>query len=212
MKTVYIVRHAESEGNVGVVLQGMTTTLTDKGHEQAEVVAARCAKLPVDTLISSPMTRARVTADAIALSTNLSVEESDLFKERIRPSSVQGKSPLDPTALVLEASWTLSLFDEGPKVEDGDTFLELKARAVEALAFLEHHASDSILLVGHGYFLKVMFANIILGPEHTGSEFKKLYFSMQTDNTGLSVITMDSKAEHSKWVIRVFNDRSHLGD
>lgn len=212
MKTIYIVRHAESEGNVGAVLQGMTTGLTQKGREQARMLAERCRSLPVDALITSTMARAKETAAFIAETTSLPIEESELFVERQRPTVTEGKSPLDPEALLTESAWILSLFEEGPKVGDGETFCELKERAAQALFFLENHESTSILVVGHGYFLKVMFATIILGPEHKAEEFKKLYFSMQADNTGISVITMDSQAEHSKWVIRVFNDRSHLGE
>lgn len=212
MKTIYLVRHGESEGNVGKVLQGADATLTDKGREQARVVAKRCASLPVDTLISSTMVRARETAAAIAEATGLTVEESGLFVERGRPSSVVGKSPLDPTALLTDAAWNLSTFDEGPKVEDGECFSELKQRANRALHFLAEHPSDSILVVTHGVFIRQLFASIIFGAEQTGADFKKFYFAVGTDNTGISVITIDPKAPKPQWIIAVLNDRSHLGD
>lgn len=212
MKTIYLVRHGESEGNVGKVLQGADATLTDKGRAQARVVAERCASLPVDTLISSTMVRAGETAAAIAAATGLTVEESDLFVERGRPSSVVGKSPLDPAALLTDAAWNLSTFDEGPKVEDGECFSELKVRANHALQFLADHSSDSILVVSHGVFIRQLFASIIFGAEQTGAEFKKFYFAVGTDNTGISVITIDPKVAKPQWIIAVLNDRSHLGD
>ncbi len=212
MKTVYIVRHGETEGNIGKIFQGPETALNDLGREQARVVAERCKKLPVDTLIASTMARSRETAEIISRATGLSIETSPLFDERGRPSDNVGKSPLDADALLLEAAWMLSLVDEGPKAGDGETFHELKARVMKALAYLESHTSESILLVGHGSYLKVLLAVIILGPDHTGAEFKKLMLTMQTDNTGITVLTMDSKAEHTKWCIRVFNDRAHLAD
>ncbi len=212
MKTVYIVRHGETEGNKGLVFQGAETGLTEEGRKQAEVVAQRCARLPVDTVIASSMARSRESAEIIAEATGLPIETSELFDERRRPSRIAGKSVLDPDALLTEAAVALSLVGEGPKVEDGDDFHDLKPRAIRALEYLEKHTSDSILVVGHGTFTKFMLAVILMGPELTSVEWKKLYLSMRTDNTGISVITMDSKAEHTKWNIRVFNDRAHLAD
>lgn len=212
MKTIYLVRHGESEGNIGKVLQGADAVLTEKGREQARVVAIRCASLPVDTLISSTMVRAQETAQSISEATGLKAELSDLFVERGRPSSIVGKSPLDPGALLTDAAWNLSTFDEGPKVEDGECFLELKERAERALQFLTQHTSDSILVVSHGVFIRQLFASIIFGAEQTGENFKRLYFAVGTDNTGISVITIDPKAERPQWIIQVLNDRSHLGE
>ncbi len=212
MKTVYIVRHGETEGNKGSIFQGAETGLTEEGRKQAEIVAKRCVKLPVDTLIASSMARSLESAEIIAKATGLTIETSELFDERRRPSRIAGRSVLDPEAMLVEAAVALSLVDEGPKVEDGDGFHDLKARAIRALAHLEQHPSDSILVVGHGSFTKFMLAVILIGAEITGSEFKKIYLTMQTSNTGITVLTMDSKAEHSKWCIHVFNDRAHLAD
>ena len=67
MKTVYFVRHGESEANTGEapVFQGPTSLLTEKGKEQARFIAKRVSKLSFDAIISSPAVRTIATADAI---------------------------------------------------------------------------------------------------------------------------------------------------
>ncbi|MDP2655923.1 MAG: histidine phosphatase family protein, partial [bacterium] len=80
-KTVYFVRHGQSEGNVGTVFQPLNSPLTEKGREQAEYIAERAASLSFESVVSSPLTRARETAEAIAKRTKKSIEFSDLFVE-----------------------------------------------------------------------------------------------------------------------------------
>src|SRR3989344_1714891 len=94
MKTVYFVRHGQSEGNVGSVFQHADSPLTAKGIKQAEFIAERCTRLPIDVIISSTQPRAADTAQIISEKTKHEVELSDLFRERKKPSSLEDK-PLD---------------------------------------------------------------------------------------------------------------------
>jgi len=66
MKRIYFVRHGESESNAGGIRSGPDTPLTQRGYEQAEQIARRCANLPVEVLISSSMLRAQETAKIIS--------------------------------------------------------------------------------------------------------------------------------------------------
>jgi broad specificity phosphatase PhoE len=63
------------------MFQPPTSPLTEKGQEQAQMIAKRAARLYFDALISSPFTRARETAEAIARATEAGIEYSDLFVE-----------------------------------------------------------------------------------------------------------------------------------
>src|SRR5438067_11064146 len=62
MKTVYLVRHGESETNAGNIMFGKSAKLTARGHEQAKFIAQRCARLPIEVIISSGFLRADETA------------------------------------------------------------------------------------------------------------------------------------------------------
>ena len=62
-----LVRHAETAWNRDNKFLGATDVpLTDEGARQAGLAASAVAKLKPDCLISSPLLRARMTADAIA--------------------------------------------------------------------------------------------------------------------------------------------------
>jgi broad specificity phosphatase PhoE len=91
-KTVYIVRHGQSDDNAAPVFQAYDSPLSAKGRGQAERVASRIEHLDFEVLISSPPERAKQTAEAIALKTDKKVEVCDLFVERFKPTSINGKS------------------------------------------------------------------------------------------------------------------------
>ncbi len=201
MKTVYLVRHGESEGNVGLYFQGIDNSpLTERGKEQARFVATRCMNLPVDVMISSPALRTKETAEMISSAIDKPIEWSDLFVERD-----------DPEAAHMEESWDKSLYDEHAPVSDGEHFVPLRSRARAALAYLEKREEQNILVVTHGFFMRAMLAYVIFGETLTGAELKKFIYATRTENSGITVITDDSNVSNSPWRIRVFNDHAHLG-
>ena len=90
MKTIYLVRHGESEGNAGPLRLGHAGGLTERGREQAQILANRCSKLNVDLIVSSTLQRARETTEYILKKVIAPVEYSDLFIERRNPSEIMG--------------------------------------------------------------------------------------------------------------------------
>lgn len=216
MKTVYLVRHGESEENLGGILQGEHSPLTEKGNAQAASVAERCTRLGATSLVTSSMVRAQETAAYISSATGLQIEVSAIFTERIFPSSVIGKATDDPAVREKMDRWSSSMYGESDRVEDGEDFAIIKQRALKALAMLESHESDSIILVSHGFFSRVLMAVIVFGDSLTGSELKKLSYALRTKNTGITVLSYSETAERAwedspGWKIRVFNDHAHLG-
>ena len=92
MKTIYFVRHGESEANVGhPTFLGEKSDLTPKGREQARFIAERCKNLSFDALISSTAERARMTAEYISQVTGKNVEVEKVFTERKLPTSIIGQ-------------------------------------------------------------------------------------------------------------------------
>lgn len=69
MKTLYFVRHAESEANVRNILGGQIDfPLSDKGRADAALLAERfTARYGVDRIVSSPLKRARETAEPFSV-------------------------------------------------------------------------------------------------------------------------------------------------
>jgi len=66
MTKIYLVRHAEAEGNLFLRCQGhIDTRVTPRGEKQIAALKARFADLPLDACYSSDLKRARQTAAAL---------------------------------------------------------------------------------------------------------------------------------------------------
>lgn len=61
-----ITRHGETEGNIKKILADIDDPLTSKGREQAKKVSDRLKNEKIDAIFSSPITRAKETAQIIA--------------------------------------------------------------------------------------------------------------------------------------------------
>ncbi|MFA7309909.1 MAG: histidine phosphatase family protein [Candidatus Paceibacterota bacterium] len=210
MKTVYFVRHGESEGNAGPIFQGMDSPLTDEGKQQALDIAERCSKLPVELLISSPAKRTAETAQAISERSHIPIEWSPLFLERQRPLEVVGNRKDDPVMKAIEDQWFKSP-DAREYRSKGEGFVAINERAGKALALLGKKTEQHILVVTHGFFLRAMMAKMLFGDALTLADLERVMAGFRTENTGITVITDDSWLPHMKWRIRVFNDHAHLG-
>lgn len=218
MKTVYLVRHGESESNArtNTTYRGLESQLTEKGRAQALAIAERAARIPFDVLISSPWVRARDTAEAISQKTGKPVEYSELFTETRAPLSFIGTELVDVAFRARLRAWNDSLFSDVEKVEEGENFTDLKARAKSALAFLDARNESSILIATHGLFLRAFVLYVLFGEDLTPKLFKQFTGASKTDNTGITILTNDAMPqsevdESVRWRLRVFNDHAHLG-
>lgn len=218
MKTVYFVRHGESEANIGTpVFQGETSPLTARGHEQAKFIAKRCQKLSFDVLIASPTIRTQGTAKYISELTGKPILTEPLFLERKLPEEMLGQQTKDPAVHESYEKWERGFFEEGIRVGTGENFLDLKERAGAALAYLAERPESSFLVVTHGFLLRMMVARIVFGDDLTVGEFTKILQAVRTANTGLTVAEYEPKKGGTlglpppKWLIRVWNDHAHLG-
>jgi len=219
VKTVYFVRHGESEANVGhPIFQGETSNLTARGKEQARVIADRCKRLDFDILISSPTARARATAEHISSATGKPIVFEELFTERKIPSGLVGLPMKDPKADEVFKRWEQSLFDPNIRVEDSENFLDIKARAEQALKYLEGRRESRIVVVSHGFFLRTILARILFGEALSPQELKTIISTFRTSNTGLTLTQYEPEEAteswgipQNSWVIRAWNDHAHLG-
>ena len=213
MKTVYLVRHGESETNAGNIMFGKSAKLTARGHEQAKFIAQRCARLPIEIIISSGFLRADETARYIVDTVGKPLEQSDLFAERRHPSFPLGRFKSEPDYVAFEEGFWNKFDDPSWRHEDAENFDDLNARAQAALQLLAGRPEKNVLVVGHGLFTKVLAAKVVFGDGLTGSECIKVLRAFRLENTGLSVFEHDPEhAGGSVWRIAVWNDHAHLAD
>jgi len=212
MKNIYLVRHGESETNAGKLMFGKSAKLTARGHEQAKFVAQRCAKLPIEIILSSGFLRADETAKYILDLVGKPFEQSDLFAERRHPSFELGRPKTDPEYVEFEDAFWNRFDDPSWRHSDAENFDDLNLRAERALQLLARRSEKHILVVGHGLFTKILAAKVIFGKNLTGSECIKIMHAFRVENTSLSIFEYDPEHPNRAWRIAVWNDHAHLAD
>ena len=206
MKTVYLVRHGESEINVGsTFMHDDPPPLTAKGVHQAHAVAERCARLPIDTIIASTMVRAQETAGIIGKRIGRPVELSEEFVERRKPHGLTGRSKNNEAGKA-----ALEALEETYRT-DTPEFRAIRERARRALSLLENRIERNILVVTHGFFMRTLFAYLLFGSKLTPNELGKVTLAIpSTANTHISVFHFDEADAEAPWRIWVWNDHAHL--
>ena len=83
MTTIYLVRHAEAEGNLYRIAHGhYNSCITDdRGCRQIRALAERFRDVPVDAVYASDLIRTRTTAQSIYLPKGLQLHPDPAFRE-----------------------------------------------------------------------------------------------------------------------------------
>jgi len=209
MKKVYFVRHGEAEGNAKRISQDVYTPLTQMGHEQAKVVADRVAQLGITKIYTSHMTRAIETGEHVAKKLNLEPVPDKLFGEWMTPVSVRGKSFDSDEYLGWHNAVKENYTNSDWRYEDAENFSDLFSRISSAASLLEQDESDSILVVTHGKFLRLLLPFVLsnkrLTPEiHLDFE----YAIALSGNAGISLFNVEGYV----WKLVTWNDLAHFAD
>ncbi len=212
MKTVYFIRHAESEGNAGPVRDDASSPLSAHGRTQAAFMAERCARLPIDILVASTMERAQQTALIIEERLGKKMILSPLFVERRRPSVQRGESKDHPDALVSNEDLWSNFGTAGYRHSDEENFEDLRDRALKALECLAHRPEEHIAVVTHGFFMRIIVACAVLQERLTAKECESFVRSFHMENTGLTILKYTDHDTEPLWRVWTWNDYAHLGD
>jgi broad specificity phosphatase PhoE len=200
--TFVFVRHGESVGNVESRWQGQSDyVLTEKGRAQARALAQRWKSEGVkfDLIISSPLVRARETAEILGTALNAPVELDPILMERhigemegLTAEEVRKKphppyiTPYDPIGGEGEGDWALFL------------------RAGQALHALVRRTPGSYLIVSHGGLLNQLMNAIIGIAPHVDPSGVRFRF----ENTAFARVLY--YPHQHRWAIDAVNDRAHL--
>lgn len=81
--TIYLIRHGQTEWNIGHVVQGQKdSNLTEQGISEIEATAQVLKDIKFDAIFSSDLFRAQRTAEIVKLERDLVVQTSHLLRER----------------------------------------------------------------------------------------------------------------------------------
>lgn len=148
-----LVRHGQTSANLARVLCGSNDiTLDSVGELQAQLVADRIAgEMDVDALVSSPMVRARATANRIANRIGLDIEVvSDLREVHFGDLEGHTVEHLESNHPDI-ARLMLDPHDTSLRWPNGDHMQEFYARTQRAFAEITvAHARKTVVVVAHG--------------------------------------------------------------
>lgn len=164
-RTLLLIRHGETVWNAERRFATHTDLpLSEVGLEQAGVAAAALAATRIDRIYSSPLQRARVTAETIAAlqpGRPAVVADDRLTEIDAGPFEGMTEEQLRSGPVADDyARWHTNVDPEFP--EGAETFDAALARAA---AFLDEHAGETgtTLVVSHGSLTRLMVSSYFLG-------------------------------------------------
>jgi ribonuclease H / adenosylcobalamin/alpha-ribazole phosphatase len=196
-----LLRHGQTPYSVDKRFAGrIDIGLTELGASQAAAAAQRLGKLgAIDAIVSSPLSRARQTAAAVAALTQVPVTVENAFEEAdfgewdgLTFAQAQERFPAAMDA------WLASTEVAPP---GGESFAAVRSRVLDGLSrVLTAHAGQTVLVVSHVTPIKICLA------EALGAPLSALY-RMYLDTGCLCQVDWypDGPA-----VVRSLNDTAHL--
>ena len=157
-----IARHGETDWNKSGILQGwFDVPLNELGRKQANLLAARLAHAKFDTVWSSPLARARETAEIVASTLQLPPPTCHEGLKEKHFGAIQGipkseLAELDPALLE-------QILRRNPAAQfvGGETLDEFVDRVLAALEDIgTRHAGERVLVVTHGWVMDVVTRHI----------------------------------------------------
>ena len=149
MTTFLLIRHGDNDV-LSRALAGRApgVHLNETGRKQAELLARHLAGRDIDRILSSPMERARETAEPLARRLGLEIEICDAISE-IEYGAWTGKTMAEMQTLEQWKQW--NTFRSGTRPPGGESILEVQARTVGEIEKLRRAFPEKTLaLFSHG--------------------------------------------------------------
>ncbi|MBP6855135.1 MAG: histidine phosphatase family protein [Candidatus Pacebacteria bacterium] len=191
---IYIARHGENEDNAKGILNGhRDLPLTDKGYEQARILAGKIKETQInfDVVYSSPLERAYETGRVITRVLRLMnpvvhpllIERDFGVMTGLKASQIE-----EVCGSRIIKGEHITYFLDPPEAE---TFPDLMVRAREFLDFLQevHSENENILLTCHGDIGKMIYA------EFYGLDWEDVLVNFHFGNCDLLLLSKDSPKE-----------------
>jgi broad specificity phosphatase PhoE len=197
-------RHGLSLANKDGIVQGqMDFPLSEEGLDQVNALADYWAEegRRFELIISSPLARARSTAEVIGDRLRLPIEFDERWMER-RLGTAQGKAYEEIESLFADAPHPSS---HEPLFEHGESEWDLFLRAAGAVQDLVRRPAGDYLVVAHGAILAAAFRSI-LGISPSTGRVRPVRISFE--NTGYSLFLYES--ETARWSLQKHNVTHHL--
>jgi probable phosphoglycerate mutase len=162
-----LVRHGESEWNrIGRYQGQLDAPLSELGLRQAEALAERLSQEKFDAIYSSPLQRARRTADAIAqFHVGVKIHEDPALLE-IHHGDWQGLFAADVRERYAEALEEWRSFPTRCQMPNGESFSNILKRTLNFRERLckEYSADATVIVSTHDVVVKILVAEAVGMP------------------------------------------------
>ena len=149
--------------------------LTDRGFEQARTVAERLGDAGATRILTSPLRRARETAQVIAERLELPVTELEELRE-LRESEDYGELSLEDQRLRRWSVWMAEHGDDPDhSYRGGESFNEIMGRVRTVQERLIDDGAESTIAVSHGIFLRFFLMRVVLGDDFRAGQVRRLW-------------------------------------
>lgn len=204
MTRIYLIRHAEAQGNIERFFQGHHDgEVSENGLRQLGLLSERCRTFHFDAVYASPLKRALHTAQSANLYHHLPiVTRSDLME--INGGCFEGCKWDELPAIFPEQNrlWVYEPWNFAP--EGGETMREVYDRIWQAVTGIARESSGkSVCVVSHGCAIRNFLCRAM------GRGIEQINSVPWCDNTAISVIDFD---ESLKPEVVLLNDASHLDE
>ncbi|MFY9915848.1 MAG: histidine phosphatase family protein [Nocardioidaceae bacterium] len=168
MATVLLVRHGRSAANSTGVLAGRApgVLLDDVGKEQAQATGTRIAALPIRAIVTSPMERCVLTAEAIAGARSDDLEI--ITDERLTECGYGDWTGQALKTLAKDPLWkSVQSHPSAVTFPGGESMRAMQARGVDAVRdwdrrLSDEHGPDALwVAVSHGDVIKSIVAEAL---------------------------------------------------
>ena len=203
MTTVYLIRHAEADGNLYRRAHGhYDAAITDNGYRQIAALAKRFENTRVDAVYASDLTRTRTTALAITRLHGLPLQPDARLREtgigEWEDKTWAWLARFDRERLVAFNS------DAGRwHVDGGEDMTAVRARVTEALRdIVAANPNRTVAVFSHGMVLRLLIGTL------RGLSIAEIDRTHHGENTAVTKLEADEGGVRVVYAI----DHSHLSD
>ena len=185
---IIFLRHAQAENNTKRILAGRTegVPLTKTGIEQAERIAKYLAPIDISAIYSSPIERAKHTAEITAKNCSLDV----VLDERLTEIDMGKFTRMNYDDMFAKyGNIFLKFYENDPVIakHEVETFPDVQKRVLDMVDYVvKKHNNENVILVTHMDPIKSMLAKVMnLVPE--------TLFELIIANASLTIIKEQDK-------------------
>lgn len=200
MTKIYLLRHGETTWNIEKVFRGQAEVpLTENGRSQAKFAGEYLKDKGIQTIYTSPLSRAKETAEIVGKIINLGPMVDDRLTG-LNFGEWQGRPYSEIEKEFPEEFMNYKIAPDKFKSPGGETLNEAMRRSLDMLKEIEKKFLEGkILIVTHRVICKLMLLGILgLGSEK--------FWMLKPDTCSLS----EFSSEHEGYVLTKFNDTSFL--